>query len=86
MNNNQLSRLQTNPYEVQLMLETLKTGKASGPDTINNYILKNCAHELLPPLAELFNASLRSATVPILWIEANVTPVYKKDDPSDCRN
>ncbi|MEW8247643.1 MAG: reverse transcriptase family protein, partial [Candidatus Thiodiazotropha endolucinida] len=86
MNNNQLSILQTNPYEVQLMLETLKTGKASGPDTINNYILKNCAHELSPPLAELFNASLRSATVPILWKEANVTPVYKKDDPSDCRN
>ena len=54
MNNNQLSILQTNSYEVQLMLETLKTGKASGPDTINNYILKNCAHELSPPLAECF--------------------------------
>ena len=86
MNNNQLSILQTNPYEVQLMLEPLKTGKASGPDTINNYILKKCAHELSPPLPELINASLRSATVPILWKEANVTPIYKKDDPSDCRN
>ena len=78
MNNNQLSILLTNPYEVELMLETLKTGKASGPDTINNYILKNCAHELSPPLAELFNAFLSSATVPILWKEANVTPVYNQ--------
>ena len=48
MDNNQLSVLQTNPYKIQLMLETLKTGEASGPDTINNYILKNCAHELSP--------------------------------------
>ena len=58
-----------------------------GSDTVNNYILKKkCAHALSFPLAELLNASFRSATVPILWKEANVTPVYKKDDSSDCRN
>ena len=75
------------PYYKQIhMLEISETGKASGLDTFNNYILKNCAHELSAPLAELFNASFRSATVPILWKEANVTHVYKKDDSIDCRN
>ena len=36
------------------------------------------------PLSTLFNLSLSSSKVPQAWKEANVTPVFKKDDPSDC--
>ena len=38
------------------------------------------------PLSTLLNLSLSSSKVPQAWKEANVTPVFKKDDPSDCKN
>ena len=80
-----LTQLQTSPMEVKSILETLQTGKASGPDNINNYVLKSCSSVLSYPLSTLFNLSLSSSKVPQAWKEANVTPVFKKDDPSDCK-
>ena len=68
------------------ILETLRIGKASGPDCINNYVLKMCAVELSEPLSKLFNCSLSQAKVPIIWKEANVTPLFKKDGPSNYEN
>ncbi len=74
------------PNEVQSILLTLKTGKACGPDGINNVILKELALPLSTPLCDLFNYSLSSGRVPCAWKEANVTPVFKKGDPSDVVN
>ena len=81
-NPNNLTQLVTNPTEVKSILETLQTEKASGPDNINNYVLKTCSSEL----SQLFNLSLSLSKVPKAWKEANVTPVFKKDDPTDCKN
>ena len=86
INANDLSVIMTSPDEVKSILETLKIGKASGPDYINNYVLKMCAAELSEPLSKLFNYSLSQSKVPKIWKEANVTPVFKKDDPSDYSN
>ena len=85
-NPNNLTQLQTSPMEVKSILETLQTGKASGPDNINNYVLKSCSSVLSYPLSTLFNLSLSSSKVPQAWKEANVTPVFEKDDPSDFKN
>ena len=57
-NPNNLTQLQTSPMEVKSILETLQTGKASGPDNINNYVLKSCSSVLSYPLSTLFNLSL----------------------------
>ena len=35
---------------------------------------------------KLFNLSLSLSKVPKAWKEANVTPVFKKDDSTDCKN
>ena len=85
-NPNNLTQLQTSPMEVKSILETLQTGKASGPDNINNYVLKSYSSVLSYPLSTLFNLSLSSNKVPQAWKEVNVTPLFKKDDPSDCKN
>ena len=45
-NPNNLSQLQTKPMEIRSILETLPTGKASGPDNIKNYVLKSCSSML----------------------------------------
>lgn len=86
VNQNELSSIETTPDEVKTILKSLKLGKSSGPDNLNNYILKACVNELAEPLSKLFNASLSKNTIPEIWKEANVTPVFKKDDPSDVKN
>ena len=78
INANDLSVRITSPDEVKSVLETLKIGKASGPDYINNYMLKMCAAELSEPLSKLFNFSLSQSKVSKVWKEANVTPIFKK--------
>ena len=65
-----------------MLLSTLNPYKATGPDNLSGRILKECAIELAPSLTALFNLSLSSGNVPDLWKTANVTPVFKKGDPS----
>ena len=59
-----LSQLQASTMEVKSILETLQTGKASGPDNINNYVLKSCSSVPSYPLFNLFNLKLYSSKVP----------------------
>ncbi|MCG8033229.1 MAG: hypothetical protein JAZ03_13755 [Candidatus Thiodiazotropha taylori] len=84
INNNtpKLSTIQIQPKEVEDTLKSLKLGKASGPDNINNRILKELAEPLSNPLSDLFNYSLSQCDFPNKWKEANVSPLFKKDDPS----
>ena len=79
---NVLNQVVTTPQEVELILKSLKLGKAAGPDAVNNRILKELALPLSVPLADLFNLSLCKG----IWKEANVTPIFKKDDPSMLSN
>ena len=83
---NVLNQVVTTPQEVELILKSLKLGKAAGPDAVNNRILKELALPLSVPLADLFNLSLCKGKVPNIWKEANVTPIFKKDDPSMISN
>ena len=74
------------PSEVEAVLKSLKTGKAAGPDAINNRLLIELAQPLASPLCDLFNFSLLSGKVPDIWKQANVTPIHKKNDPTDVSN
>ena len=74
------------PIEVENVLKSLKTGKAIGQDHINNRILKELSRPLSSPLCELFNFSVSSGKVPDIWKQANITPIFKKDDASDPSN
>ena len=51
------------PVEVENVLKSLKTGRATGPDHINNRILKELSRPL-SPLCELLNFSVSSGKVP----------------------
>ena len=81
-----LESISISAYEVEDILKTLKTGKAAGPDSIDNRLLKEFARPLSAPLIDLFIFSLSTGKVPSLWTQANVTPVFKKNDPSDVPN
>lgn len=77
-----LNDIQFTPLEVQGVLETLKLGKSTGPDNVNNRVLKEVSVALSKPLCDLFNTSMSKSQFPDIWKEANVSPLHKKDDPS----
>ena len=76
-----LSNIELTKDDVARALKTIDPKKACGPDNIPGQILKNTADVIAPSLCRLFNLSLSSGSVPTLWKCANVTPVFKKDDP-----
>ena len=72
--------------EVVDILKILDVSKASGPDRISPRLLKEAYGIMKYPLCRLFNLSLSVGKFPSDWKCANVTPVFKKDSPSDYRN
>ena len=76
--NSRLSSIVLTPNEVQLVLKSLPTGKASGPNGINNRILKELAMEISLPLCTLFNLSLQTGIVPESYKEGNVCSIFKE--------
>ena len=69
-----------------LFFQTLKPGKASGPNGLLNAFLREISSELSHPLGCLFNISLQSGIVPASYKEANVCPIHKKGDRSNVCN
>ena len=61
-------------------LQTLKLGKAVGPDKINNRLLTEVKREISKPLSDLFNKSIQTGIFPKSWKVANVVPIFKKGD------
>ena len=49
-----------------------------GPDNVHPKLLKECACQVLTPLKEIFNESLKSGDLPNVWKRANVTAIFKK--------
>ena len=81
-----LDRITTNENEVESLLRRINTNKSSGLDGIGNWVLKHCAESLSFPYSKLFNKSLETGIFPSQWKQANVCPVFKKDNKSDKTN
>jgi len=85
-NDNSLQYIHITQEEVIDSIKCLKLGKASGPDGIDNRILKEAMHQLSYPLCDLFNSCLNTQKMPSCWKIANVCPIFKKGDPSLASN
>ena len=73
---------------VQKFLHNLKLHNASGPDSIPSMVLKELSNKIAPLLEMIFRRSLTTGQVPKDWKEANVAPIFKKDNkhkPSNYR-
>ncbi len=75
-----------NESEVSKVLNSLKLGKAVGPDNISNEMLKCGKHHLLQPLTKLFNVVLNRGTFPKCWSQGYMTSIYKAGTHSDPNN
>ena len=59
-------------------LQALPCKSSCGPDNIPAIFLERLHSALALPLCLLFQHSLNSNTLPSVWKEANVIPIYKK--------
>lgn len=66
----------TFPCGLQKLLQ-IKRNKAMGPDSISPRIIKEFAYELTEPVTKIFNKSLSTGEVPILWKCSNIIPIPK---------
>ena len=69
-------------------LTSLKPNKASGPDKIPPWFLKEFAHEIGPILTAIYQVSIDSGIVPSRWKYANACGVSKggqKSNPCNYR-
>ena len=81
-----LDHINIDDDEVKNILLSLDTNKATGHDRISNKLLKECAESLCGPLTFIFRLSLRLGIFPDAWKEAIVSAIFKKLDPSLCKN
>ena len=64
--------------KIREKIKGLKTNSAPGPDGISVKLLQSACEELLEPLMLLYESTLNSGTVPSVWKQAVVTPIFKK--------
>ena len=68
------------------LLKSVNPHKATGPDGIPPYLIKELAQELAPIFRILFQASVDQGTIPQDWKKAYIIPIYKKSDPLKAEN
>ena len=68
--------------DTEVALEKVKVNKATGPDNIPPWVLKDCSHLLAAPVTAIFNSSLREGALPKLWKSATVIPL-SNEHPQD---
>ena len=62
---------------VRLQLSRLRETLATGPDGIYARLLKRSCIFIAEALADVFNCLLQQSKVPLIWMDAHITPPYK---------
>ena len=81
-----ISKYHISSEDVYKKLSNLKRAKASGPDNLPSWVLKEFAMELSAPVAHIFNASIQERAVPPSWKESDVIPIQKTDKVKEIEN
>lgn len=73
-------------YTVMKLIETLPKNLVAGPDNIPNILLRQCAHSIAKPVAQLLNESLRNGCTPQLWKTSYIYPIFKSGKKNSIEN
>ena len=66
--------------EVLVLLKSIDTSKASGPDKISGRMLKETAVSIAKPISMIFNLSIKTGVFPNSWKLSSVVPIPKSSD------
>ena len=69
--------------DICLALKKLNPRKASGPDGLPNWLLKEFAEVLAEPVCTILNSTFREQKFPSAWKLANITPLIKAKPVTD---
>ena len=83
---NQINSLIIAEEDLLQKLSQLNISKATGPDKIHAWILKEGRYGLCKPLSMLYNLSLKCGKLATDWKQAIVTPIFKKGCHYDPNN
>ena len=67
-------------------LQGLQTHKSQGPDEMHPRILKTLAITIALPLSIIYNSTLAQGSIPEVWRQGNITPVFKKGNKQSATN
>ncbi len=81
-----LSNISFTQEKVLKYLNTLQAEKAQGNDKINPFVILKCTKTLAYPISIIFQRSFDQGELPNAWLEANVTPLFKKGSRLDPAN
>ena len=70
----------------EVALEMINATKATRPDNIPPWVLKDFSHILAAPVTAICNSSLREGVPPKLWKSATFIPLSKKHPPYTVEN
>ena len=68
------------------VLKSLHPGKSNGPDEIATKMLQLCGDTVIIPLKIIFENILFTGIFPVVWKQANVVPVHKKENKQLLKN
>ena len=77
--------LNVTEIRVQKVLAKLNPGKASGPDEIPNWLLKEYSNMVAFPIMHILNASYCEQRLPTVWKMADVSPSPKTKQVLDLK-
>ena len=69
-------------------MEEQDVRKASGPNGVSNWIVRECSQQLADKIHSVIMSSLAEGKGPIAWKRADIVPIFKggnKEDPLNYR-
>ena len=67
-------------------IDKMSCKKATGIDGLSCKVLKIAKDVIVPSITKIINMSIRTNTVPNIWKQAKVTPIFKSGDLNDVSN
>lgn len=72
--------------DVRKEIRTLRAESAPGPDGVHPTVLKECEEVIAYPLWMIYQTSISTGELPVVWTRANVCPIFKKGDRTNPLN
>ena len=72
--------------DVKKLLKNLLPNKSPGLDGLHPKVLREMADEISTPITTIFRKSLSTGVLPTKWLQAVITPIFKKGDRTDASN
>ncbi len=68
--------------DVNKTLSKINSRKAAGPDHLSGKVLKECRLQLCSPICRLYQSSMDTHVIPVIWLTSELVPVPKMSLPT----